>query len=609
MSIKIIHQSGPLKGQIHTFDDDKRRISIGRNKNCDIVFPFDFTAIASDTHCEFVKDASSYEARVDTKYRILVNGQQIADDTELQDGDQISLGPDDAATMLLEETRESTAPKTDFQGSLIDDDSSLIDQQRKRTKRLSAIAILLLVAIGLLTVFVGKSDTALKQIAQQIAASKNTPDFQNAIAMSEESLYLVTIVNEDGEESPMGTAWVTENGYLATNAHVAEAVDELLSSEGSGLTALVRKGQMPNDEHTIESVIIHPAYEPFESHWSDYEPLLLNHEGEAETLDFLGGYDVALLKVDNVDTLGPALPLASNEEMREIKRGYPIAFNGFPMENLVNFNPRKPLSNAQTGIITAITDFFRVTSFDHEGELIQHNLPATGGASGSPIFNSNGHVIAILNGGNVLMNADGQRIANGALINFAQRASLIKDLFDVEEIDLTELKTSWTEKLELLDNQESYERRALSPDNIARKWARAMGSAGEAVEVANSKFIIPPVKNAQTEAATIEAVVNLLNPGIYLILAESDTRRDIDLLLARKDIDALSQSESPSEYEASIYGLDDAADHVPYVQIKVSDQATAYAIIFDGGLVDEYQEDDTIQSAVNLHVFYLPFSE
>ena len=50
--------------------------------------------------------------------------------------------------------------------------------------------------------------------------------------------------------------------------------------------------------------------------------------------------------------------------------------------------------------------------------LLQHDLPATGGASGSPIVGASGRVVALLNAGNLFM-VNGDRVPNAALINFA----------------------------------------------------------------------------------------------------------------------------------------------------------------------------------------------
>jgi len=55
----------------------------------------------------------------------------------------------------------------------------------------------------------------------------------------------------------------------------------------------------------------------------------------------------------------------------------------------------------QTGIITAVTDYWGSQADEGDRLLVQHNLPSTGGASGSPIFDQNGEVVAVLCAGNI----------------------------------------------------------------------------------------------------------------------------------------------------------------------------------------------------------------
>jgi hypothetical protein len=73
-------------------------------------------------------------------------------------------------------------------------------------------------------------------------------------------------------------------------------------------------------------------------------------------------------------------------------------------------------------------------------------LPITGGASGSPVIDSNGRVVAIASGGNV-MSLDGKRIPNAALVNYAQRADALADLLAGEAKARIEADQSyWTQK-------------------------------------------------------------------------------------------------------------------------------------------------------------------
>src|SRR6185312_2926833 len=83
---------------------------------------------------------------------------------------------------------------------------------------------------------------------------------------------------------------------------------------------------------------------------------------------------------------------------------------------------------SQVGIITSVRNFF-LTEEGGPAQLIEHSLPSAGGASGSPIFDAHGQVIALLSGGNNIASKDG-RIPNAALVNFAQRVDLLRELID-----------------------------------------------------------------------------------------------------------------------------------------------------------------------------------
>lgn len=65
---------------------------------------------------------------------------------------------------------------------------------------------------------------------------------------------------------------------------------------------------------------------------------------------------------------------------------------------------------------------------------MQHNLGATGGASGSPIFNAKGEIVAILNAGNIIGSVSFEsgnvvRAPSSVMVNFAQRVDLLRDIW------------------------------------------------------------------------------------------------------------------------------------------------------------------------------------
>jgi S1-C subfamily serine protease len=93
---------------------------------------------------------------------------------------------------------------------------------------------------------------------------------------------------------------------------------------------------------------------------------------------------------------------------------------------------RNPVATMQSGIITSVTDYWLSKSDPGNRLLIQHNLGATGGASGSPVFDTNGRVIGILSAGNIIGQVDFDtgkpiRAPSGVMINFAQRVDVLTD--------------------------------------------------------------------------------------------------------------------------------------------------------------------------------------
>lgn len=249
----------------------------------------------------------------------------------------------------------------------------------------------------------GSNDDALAEVAKR---------YEKAVA-------LVVLVNGD-KLTPMATAWAIDPSTFATNAHVSAPVSEVLAKGGTAYVVLNRN---PDRRFRILKATTHPRYEKTPANLDGRRPAVPS-------------YDVGLLHVEGSTDVW--FPIAAPAELARVDSGYRIAYLGFPMEGLAGggVDPRSPVATMQSGIITSATDWWQSKADYAQRLLIQHNLGATGGASGSPIFNPRGEVVALLNAGNIIgqivMTPAGpsmQRAPSAALVNFGQRVDVLGDIY------------------------------------------------------------------------------------------------------------------------------------------------------------------------------------
>lgn len=220
---------------------------------------------------------------------------------------------------------------------------------------------------------------------------------------------------------PIGTAWAFDKNKFATNGHVAmgiknnmQQVKKELNQAGLEIRriepAIIINGSQKRI-YSISHVQIHPDYGTDDS---KFDP-------DVAVLTIQGNHDVFF-------------KIAGSDRLNALKSGEPIAFLGFPMEGLIgdNINPEKPVASMQSGIVVAVSDFELKDAGAAKNFLVRHNLPSTGGASGSPIFNRYGEVVALLFAGNIVGAVDVEhgevkivRAPSAAQINFGVRVDLL----------------------------------------------------------------------------------------------------------------------------------------------------------------------------------------
>jgi hypothetical protein len=247
--------------------------------------------------------------------------------------------------------------------------------------------------------------------------------FQEIAKRYEKAVAVVVVVAPDGQGGyrpvPFGTAWAFAPTLLGTNAHVAGPVADFLQK---GLQVYVIPNGSRGEAHRVARAVSHPRF-------GDPRPNAMGRK------PFPLSYDIGVLEVET--PFAQTVRLADPDALHRIESGTPVAFLGFPTENLIggNVNLQNPIATMQTGIVTSISDFFLEDGGPERNRLIRHNLPATGGASGSPLFLQDGTVAGALNAGNINMvefsTKDGvqqYRIPSAAQVNFGMRIDILQEM-------------------------------------------------------------------------------------------------------------------------------------------------------------------------------------
>lgn len=251
--------------------------------------------------------------------------------------------------------------------------------------------------------------------APEAAPAPSGPgSFSDVAEAMESAVGLVVMVRADGSRVQSATAWAVAPGVFATNGHVSRPVAEHLAAGGE---AQVHLNNSSRRIFRIRKAVTHPGY-----------------SASANSID------VGILQVDGRDHA--VWKVASREQLQDLGPGDAIGYYGFPTENLImnNVNLSKPLASFQTGNVVAVSDFSLKDAGFEDNLFIRHSLPATGGASGSPIFLSDGTVVGLLNAGNINREPvlrqlrDGRtlqgsrRIPSAVQINFGIRVDTVNDL-------------------------------------------------------------------------------------------------------------------------------------------------------------------------------------
>jgi hypothetical protein len=583
MGLRVRYGTGPRTGAVLSFPDDLERIVLGRDPSrCQVVFPPDERLVGRE-HCALERVLGRYRLVLNAADLVLVDGRPAVEGQELGDLASLQLGVGgpvvDVKTSRnprLAATQVQPLPTQQTLGSMMAETAS----SARHGRRLGLLALLGLVAAGSVGWWLlsgTRSEVEEAQAGQRAAEARLQqalrdqkaqneretrevqarfekekealqgtlagfskrleelrPHLRSAVRAAGPSVYLMVVRSPEGHEVGVATAWVVEPGVLATNAHVAE----IRAALPKGARFAARSSDPRVADIPVKEVRIHPARDLFKEVWQDYEPAYGLTSKSMERVEAAGdAFDVGLLLLEDAPGLAPPLPLASREEVESLGVGEPVGYVGYPSENVALAGGRHPTATTHLGYVTAASDYFgsSAAATPATRHLILHSLPAAGGASGSPILNERGHVVAILSGGN-LVGTGGKRVSTGVGVNFAQRADLVGELLDESAAVRTpERRAGWERRLREQFESGFVVRRndyttALTNDLARRLEAAAPGAPEDPwTQVLDRTLELVCPKDSTTCQAVLEPTLEVA-PGVtWLVLVGAGQKKEIDV--------------------------------------------------------------------------------
>lgn len=554
--IKFLGQ--PYPGREITVDDTKDQVKFGRGIDCDVGFPEDM-AIVSRDHFALRRELGGYKFVINREKPVFLNGRPVYDDQDLPKTAEIQLSGPTGPKLRLERTEggPSNQVKTEILKPQ-QDLSEVVHQTKSRGNRtlglLAGVAALVAVLGGggyliaqslqqktteLGTDVAGikedlisvKSELPALKAQTEALAGQAPANIATIIEKNKSSVYMVAIELPSGTRMGGGTASVVllpdGTKALATNSHVADILADIKADPGLAGAKLVAIQPKAPDYTTLEitSVKKHPGYDVLGAWQEKY--FVKAQTFAAQQIEFVPGYDVALLYVDDQTKLGDPLTYASREELVGLKAGQQLVLIGYPMEQLNGTDITRPEPTSQTGIITSMTSFFLSSTGPETDLLIQHSVPATGGASGSPMFNTKGEVVAFLNAGNIILyqTPDGgtMRQPSAALVNYAQRADL---LLDLAEGKADAKMPGYIKQMEEADAALTKTPEAFIKD-LVQLFGQEMGDQKNVTLVAEKEAAMDTPVPWLNDRRGAGVEVTIEQPGVYVFAGASLDRRII----------------------------------------------------------------------------------
>ncbi len=560
MAIRITAKSGPNEGEVFEFGNEKTDILFGRAHEADIQWPHsDATKHLSARHFSLRFELGHYRIIMQSDNYVYLDGELVKDEIELPIGSHlIAVGAKDGPSY------EVTSSYADLEVPVTEPiyakkKTAREEASGKFFKVAASIVVLALISVGGYQYLFEKSETIEDQMAANAAdfiasieeqkakvEGLEKRSFSEVLPALEKSVYLVAA--RRGEQLlGSGTAWVVGDGTLATNAHVVEGMKGYAEK---GYEVVVVANYPPYQQHVIKQVIAHPHYGEFAKYLKE-KPVF---DDRGNRLNFVTGYDVGLLYTDDVDGLAPALKLASATDLIDLNSADEVAYIGYPMENMVagGVNARKPEPQQQVGNITSITDYFLTSTDPLQNQFVQFSMGAGGGASGSPIFNHNGEVVALLSGGNLTV-VNNTRIDVGG-VNFGQRVDVLKELVNGSVNDISDARKAYW------DNRSTEYKSFVDALHMSMAYdvREKTGKDVQSVFRGKKKLASDP----QLNRILFRFELDIQTAGqVDVMIASAVGGEDIDMFLVNEKLNILARSDgSDSTPRLIINGLQEGKD-------------------------------------------------
>jgi len=522
MAVRITHLDGPLAGQVQEFQNGKERILIGRvSAEADVRYPDDYTAVSRE-HVVLVEGPGIYRLDLSTAKPVFVDGEPAMQDQELKGTVELQLGGGDGPRFRLEVNPGLTGAATVARTQMADVHTR-VRGNRRLTAWIGAAVVLVAAVVGASIYYFQDQAVDLRAFVEgeakkQTASGDVSPEVLRQVR---DSVYMVLVGDATGDLG-QGTAWVVGEGKLATNSHVAEIFHTL----EPGQKLLVRSPVEPFTTHEVLAVELHPGYYRFDEVLGEFEPVVKAVGGSILGAGLIGGYDVAVLSVDQPDKLSAPLVIAPQEVLVQLDAGEPVAYVGYPVENMfLSSLTAKPTPQSKVGNLTAVTDYFNIRRKDGLNQLVQHDMGSAGGSSGSPIVNRDGQVVAVHNAGNFIFLDGGEvRIPNAAAINFGQRADLVREILEGRAAEQTvSYEAVWKESLALFSDL-----RSVLPGWIMSDVKSWIGTETDPIVLKDEVGKVGILSEEWGYPVTPYALT-LPEPGFYAFQVIPDDKSNIDL--------------------------------------------------------------------------------